>query len=142
MATRDLFGNLIADAFTRSLTGGKPVAHDYRTAIDGAGKLVRVIRAPHATPEEIVPVYVGRGSPAFIGPIERHEPGVRSFGADHSTDRAFVARARHDATYLTRKAARAIPMMEGQREYYGEPDRVRVGALQRQVQIETKQRGA
>lgn len=139
MATRDLFGNLIADAFTRSLAGGKPVAHDHRTAVDGAGKLVRVIRAPHATPEEIVPVYVGPGSPTFIGPIEHHM--VRSFGADHSTDRAFVARARHDATYLTRKAARAIPMLEGQREYYGEPDRMRVGALQRQVQIETKQRG-
>jgi len=114
MASHDLFGNLIADGFTREVTSRK------------------IAPARNARRDPLR--FWGSDTGLLIDPTLRGLEGdalVKRLGADRS-------RAKHDAAYLTRKAARAVPFGEGMREITGEPDRARVGLLQIAVQMEGK----
>lgn len=123
MPTLDLFGNLIADDFTASLSSGSPVARDKRKVLNAGGKLVSVPRAPHPTPDVT--------SQGFIGPLD-----LRGF----MVTRGKAARAA-GSNELHRKSARAMGLLEGWREIANEPDRLRVGLLGREASLAARERG-
>jgi hypothetical protein len=122
MATLDLFGNMLPDDFSRSITGGSPVARDTRKALNALGKLVTVPRGGHAMPD------APPRAPDFIGPLDHST--VRRLHPDATTDQGFVTKARKDCV-LDRRNGGAITGAAKQAELsMREPDRMRQGLVQ------------